>query len=118
VLEVDRPTRLSSDGTWLLVTTTENQAIHVFRVEELAANPASRTVGGPGRFNLPEHAIVAHGRLFVADTVFNRVHCWNVMPQSPGGIGTPCGISFSLSGPFSTTARDKLKLIPPGAPGD
>ena len=28
----------------------------------------------------------------------------------------PCGISFSLSGPFSTTARDKLKLIPRGSP--
>jgi hypothetical protein len=29
---------------------------------------------------------------------------------------TPWGMSFSLSGPFSTTARDKLKLIPPRVP--
>jgi len=29
----------------------------------------------------------------------------------------PSGISFSLSGPFPTTARDRLKLIPPEAPG-
>jgi hypothetical protein len=28
----------------------------------------------------------------------------------------PCGISFSLSGPFPATARDRLKLIPPGSP--
>jgi len=102
VLEVDRPTRLSSDGTWLLVTTTENQAIRVFRVEELAANPAPRTVGGPGRFNLPEHAIVAHGRLFVADTVFNRVHCWNRIQDALAG-GEPDAILGSADRRPQTT---------------
>ena len=28
----------------------------------------------------------------------------------------PCAISFSVSGPFLTTARDKLKLISPESP--
>jgi len=49
------------------------------------------------------------GHSHVADTYWCNAsvsgRCW-----------MPCGISFSLSGPFSTTARDKLKLIPPRVP--
>jgi hypothetical protein len=106
VLAVDRPTRLSSDGTWLLVGCTENQSIRVFRVDELASNPAPRTVGGPGRFNLPEHALVAQGRMFVADTVSSRVHCWNRIEDALAG--KPADAVLGSLEPRPATRRDGL----------
>ena len=48
--------------------------------------------------------------------IFPGVHRFFHTFSVSGRCWKPCGISFSLSGPFSDTARDKLKLIPPGSP--
>lgn len=76
ILRVEQPGRLSTDGKWLAVTATEQQTIHLFRIEELNDDPRSQVLGGPGRFNLPGHASLYQGSLFVADTVNNRTLVW------------------------------------------
>jgi len=43
------------------------------------------SVGGPGKFNLPENAIVAKGSLFIADTSFSRVHIWKNISEALAG---------------------------------
>lgn len=85
-LDVDQPRRLSSDGEYLVVTTTFAHSARVYSIATLALNaPPLGVIGGPGKFNLPEHAVVARGRLFVADTPFNRVHVWNDIRDAIAG---------------------------------
>jgi uncharacterized protein (TIGR03437 family) len=75
-LTVRQPTRLSSDGTHLVVTSTDTHTLHVFRVAGLSAASEARTVGGAGLFNLPQGALLYRNQLIVANTNFNRVHLW------------------------------------------
>ena len=85
-IPVDGPGRLSSDGEYLVVTSIYNHAIYIYRVAELAANARPvATIGGPGKFNLPQHAIAAQGSLFIADTCFNRVHIWKHITDAISG---------------------------------
>jgi len=49
-----------------------------------SANPVA-TIGGPGKFNLPQNAIIAHGSLFIADTGFNRVYVWRNIADAVSG---------------------------------
>jgi len=76
-LEFRRPRRLSSDGRYLAVTSIDDPggAVWIYDLEKLA--PDSRPTKVRAHFNLPEHALVRDGRLFVADTVFSRVLVWN-----------------------------------------
>ncbi len=82
-LEVDRPTRLSSDGTFLVVTATESNGsrVRLYRTGDIKAPP----VAVAGAFNLPEGALAANGKLFVADTAFNRVHVWHDIVDASRG---------------------------------
>ena len=83
---VDLPGRLSSNGEYLVVTSLNSHSVLVFRVAELSANAKPVvTIGGPGKFNLPQNAIVARGSLFVADTNFNRVHIWKEIADAISG---------------------------------
>jgi len=82
-LDVDRPQRLSSDGTYLAVTAMYNHAIRLYVVASLQSG-AYTTVGGPGKFNLPMSGSLSHGRLIVDDTGFNRVHMWNNIQDAIG----------------------------------
>jgi len=75
VLQVNQPRRLTSDGTYLAVTTTFDHAIRVYRIADLTSNSTPVVVRGPG-FNLPETGLVAGGHFFVADTSFHRVLIW------------------------------------------
>jgi len=85
-IPVEGPGRLSSDGNYLVVTSTNNHLVHIFRVADLSskAKPVS-SIGGPGIFNLPQNAIVSHGSLFVADTGFHRVHIWRDVSKALRG---------------------------------
>lgn len=85
-LSIDRPRRLSSDGTYLAVTTTFDHKIVLYSVATLAedAQPVG-TIGGVGHFNLPEGALVSEGHVFVADTGFNRVLIWNDISDAIAG---------------------------------
>jgi hypothetical protein len=82
-LEVQQPTRLSTDGVYLVVAQTEagaGGAVTVWTIADaLAGNPGTRIGGGQAtiRMNLPQHALVANGTLFVGDTGFSRVQIWN-----------------------------------------
>ncbi|MBI4503509.1 MAG: hypothetical protein HY700_20405, partial [Gemmatimonadetes bacterium] len=58
-LELQGPTRLSSDGTWLAVTQTEAHTVRLYRVATLASQPVAAVVGGPGTFNLPQSGVVS-----------------------------------------------------------
>lgn len=84
-LEVPRVTRLSSDGTWLVATQTDGQTVTVFEVARLAAGATGTVIGGGGRFNLPQGARVAGGRLFVANTNFNQVQIWRRVEDAIAG---------------------------------
>lgn len=87
-LEVSKPTRLDSDGTWLAVTRTLDHTVTLYRVSDLAAGVVSPLdVPPPGRrlFNLPEGAALGDGRLLVADTGFNRVVGWSRVEDAIAG---------------------------------
>jgi len=108
-LTVDQPGRLDSDGEYLLVTSLNNHSVLVFRVAELSGNARPvATIGGPGKFNLPQNAVVAKGSLFIADTNFNRVHIWkNISEALAGkdpdvvlGKGGPNASPFQLKNAF------------------
>jgi uncharacterized protein (TIGR03437 family) len=86
VLAVSRPDRLSTDGTWLVVTPWEDHAILIYRVADLFGNPQPVSIG-KGQFNLPMHGLVTHGGLFVADTVNNRLFIWSKIEDAVAGRG-------------------------------
>ena len=92
-LTVNRPTRLSSDGQYLVVTGTESApggVVYLYRIADLGANSQPVQLGGQGpgggvRFNLPGGALAARGSLFVADTVFSRVQGWRRIEDAYAG---------------------------------
>ncbi|MFM9049628.1 MAG: hypothetical protein ACKOMX_06245 [Actinomycetota bacterium] len=84
-LTVPRVTRLSSDGTWLAVTVTDQQQVLLYRVSQLRTAAAPVTVGGNGLFNLPQGAKLARGALIVGNTNNNRVHLWRSVEDAAAG---------------------------------
>jgi hypothetical protein len=81
------PTRLSSDGTYLVVAATEapfNERIKLYRISELSSNPTPILLTGIN-INLPGGALVTGGHLFVADTVNSRVLIWNSISDMVAG---------------------------------
>ncbi len=75
-LSIRQPARISSDGVHVLVTSSENHTIYVFRVSELGAEALPRVAAGSGMFNLPQGAVIREGQVFITDTTGNRVYCW------------------------------------------
>ncbi len=106
VLPVERPGRLSSDGNWLVVAPFEGQSIRIYRLDTLGSDSRPRIVGGPNQFNLPQHGLVAEGRLYVADTVFNRVHLWNRIEEAQEG--RPADVVLGNTDRRPATRRDRL----------
>lgn len=82
---VQRPGRLSLDDNWLIVTPFDGPSLQVYLLDQLGANAQPQRIGGPQVFNLPQHALLAAGQLFVADTVFNRIHVWNSVDDALRG---------------------------------
>lgn len=78
--------RLSSDGKYLAVTRMYNHSIDLYSIDTLSANSKPiASVGGVGKFNLPQYGVVSHGALFVGDTGFNRVHVWKDINDAIAG---------------------------------
>jgi len=84
-LDLQEPSRLSSDGTWLAVTQTFAHAVRLYRVATLATQASAAVVGGPGTFNLPQSGVVARGSLFIANTTSNLVHVWRDAADAAAG---------------------------------
>jgi len=86
-LDVPQPTRLSTDGTYLAVASTEGGpggSVTVWRNADVLQG-APGTLVGRGqtiRMNLPQHALVTNGMLFIGDTSFNRVQIWNSVERA------------------------------------
>jgi len=73
---------LSSNGTTLAAVLTFDAKIELFNLTNISATPqyvdgSSINPNAPIRFNLPEGVALSGNKLFVADTVFNRVQIWN-----------------------------------------
>ncbi|MFZ3077563.1 MAG: hypothetical protein WA139_03850 [Candidatus Aenigmatarchaeota archaeon] len=80
-ISADSPGRLSSDGKYLAVTQTLSKtpggSISIYAVDGLSPSAQPLAVlGGSGKFNLPQKALVSQGHIFVGDTGFNRVLIW------------------------------------------
>jgi len=76
--------RLSSDGEHLAAVGTAEPVIYLFRVDDIPEGGSPMVLRGEGdaSFNLPEGAFLDGKRLYVADTVWNRVLIWDGIPES------------------------------------
>ncbi|PZC40410.1 MAG: hypothetical protein DK305_000776 [Chloroflexi bacterium] len=77
IINFSSPTRMSSDGKYLAVTSTINHRVTLFKIDQLSSNATGTNVGGIGVFNLPEGVNISNNMLFVADTGNNKVAIWN-----------------------------------------
>jgi hypothetical protein len=85
IISTDQPGRLSSDGNYLVVTANTGPTIEIYRIADLSSNSQPIVLGGPGKFNLPQGAIVVNSYLFVGDTGFNRVLIWKNIEDAIAG---------------------------------
>ena len=68
--------RITSDGTNVAWVGADHK-VSVCQVASLSGCATPQSFGGVGALNLPEDVQLAAGRVFVADTGFNRVKVWN-----------------------------------------
>jgi hypothetical protein len=110
ILTTDEPWRLSSDGDYLAVTSTQQSSIKIYSLADLSSDSQPYVLGEPGYFNLPEGATVAEGHLFVADTVFNRVLIWDKVEDVLSGKDASIVLGADKLGarPDPAIGRDKL----------
>ena len=85
-LETDLPFRLSSDGTYLIVTKSAGQSVEIYEISSLSnsAEPIA-IIGGNHALNLPQYAIASEGSLFIADSSNNRVLAWEDIQDAISG---------------------------------
>ena len=83
--------RLRSGDTYVLVTVQDRHKVLVFERSTLVAG-SSTPLGAIGgsisssvQFNLPTMAILAAGKVFVADTGFHRVQVWDSVGKAISG---------------------------------
>lgn len=87
-LQIANPRRLQGDATHLVVTRTEPGAIFVYRWADVGASMQpvltldAASVRSRFNMNLPEHAIIRDGQLFIADTINNRVLYWSSLESA------------------------------------
>ncbi len=87
VIDTESPTRLSTDGTYLVVAATEaatDERIKFYKIDSLSSDSKPVILRGV-RVNLPQDVLATGGKLFVADTGFNRVLVWNSIDDAVTG---------------------------------
>ena len=88
----------------------------IYDVNDLSSDTAPiATIGGPGKTNLPQHAIVKHGMLFVADTCNNRVLIWNRVEEAISGKWPPDAVLGKPGLEDARPAIGRSSLFFPGA---
>lgn len=88
-IDTEMPTRLSSDGTYLVVAATEaawGEAIKFYKIDELSSSAQPTLLTGL-IVTVPQAALAFGGHLFIADSGFNRVLVWNYV--SDAAVGNP-----------------------------
>ena len=81
-LQVNEPSRLSSDGTWLAVNSTTEHEVMLYEVDQVTTPGYSPFDGGapsPGvkrDFYLSDGATVSHGHLFIAHIERSQIWVW------------------------------------------
>lgn len=88
-ISITDPWRVSSDGTYLVVTQIFSQQILIYQVAGLnASSTPIKIIGGFGgslQLNLPQDAFVGNGKFFIADSGFNRVLMWTSLSSALAG---------------------------------
>ncbi len=110
-ISTENPTRLSSDGTYLVVAATEaspNERIKFYKISDLSLN-ASPVILTGARVNLPQDVLAYGGRLFIGDTGFNRVMVWNSIGDAVAGKSPDIVLGEkNLDDTVPEIGRDKL----------
>ena len=116
ILRLENTMRLDTDGKYLAVSLEDRPFVKIYDVDNLSrdGNPIA-TVGGPGKMNLPQHAIVKHGMLFVADTCNNRVLIWKRVEEAISGKWPPDAILGKPGLEDVRPAIGRKSLFLPGA---
>jgi len=89
-IDVEKPTRISSDGIYLVTAAPEAPMsywagqIRFYRIDQLSST-AQPTYLSAMKLNLPEMALPAGGHLFLADTCYNRVLIWKTISDALAG---------------------------------
>ena len=89
-IDIEGPTRLSSDGTYLVAAATEaafGERIKFYRIDELSSSAEGTLLTGI-HVNLPQAALAVDGHLFIGNTNFNRVLVWSNISDAVNG-GSP-----------------------------
>ncbi len=113
VINTDSPGRLSSDGNYLADASTLGKtpggSINIYRVDSLSSQSQSISLGGMGKFNLPQSATIYKNHLFVGDTGFNRVLVWKNIEDAIAGKGADVILGAeSLTDTNPEIGRNKL----------
>lgn len=111
ILNIEGPWRLDSNGKYLLVDSIYQHTIKVYDVEELNKPPS--IIGGVGRFNLPQDAIISYGHLFVADSGSGRVLVWKDVGKAITGQWPPDIVLGQLNLEDKQPAIGKNRLFNP-----
>ncbi|MCD6094537.1 hypothetical protein J7J39_01375 [bacterium] len=115
ILNIKDPMRLDSNGRYLTVALNGQPFVKIYDIANLSQNTSpTATIGGPGKMNLPQHAIVKYEMLFVGDTCNNRVLIWNKIEEALAGKWPPDAILGQSSLEESQPAIGKKGLIFPG----
>ena len=105
-IDVEGPTRLSSDGEHLVVTATTTGAGGSIFIYDISKLPYSQPTVLTGMFNLPQGALIYNKHLFVCDTGNNAVHIWNTVEDAK--MGKPADIILGKKGFRPEIGRDTL----------
>ena len=121
-LAVEQPGRISSDGRFLAVPSlVGGAAVLIYDVATLTSSSSPKRIGssaadgaGAVRLNLPGHALVQNGALFIADTPNNRVLAWRDAAAAASGA-LPDAVLGAPSLEPVKPAVSRTRLFWPGA---
>lgn len=101
---------LSSDGRYLAVASGERD-LFVYRVDALLSSPKPDQLQN-NKFNLPASMLVYQGKLFVADTSFNRVQVWNKIEDAIAGKDADVILGQAGGSPYRPLLSNKGLFMP------
>jgi len=111
-LVIESPQRMSSDGTYLAVSSVGSRPIVLYRIDRLSSGGEPVTVEtGIVR---PQGVHLGQGRLIVADTPENQIEIWNSVAGALSGRSS----DVVIGAPEATKLRNEIgrdRLFMPGS---